>query len=192
MSRFACPLALSSIQTLPPLQATRAARSGPPASVVDWDVIDRTTLVVSDNCFGVPAIWYWLCGRRITPTLQDSRLPAEFDATSAVLPGRNTLAVQVMQFCDGSYLEDQDHWWLAGVHRDVALLYKPPSRLTDFAVTAQPSLPAASSSISHHHQRGHSLPSAWVEVRATLEHASQGRALEGSLEVRLSLNRMTC
>eukprot|EP00241_Pyramimonas_parkeae_P000147 CAMPEP_0114238822 /NCGR_PEP_ID=MMETSP0058-20121206/8125_1 /TAXON_ID=36894 /ORGANISM="Pyramimonas parkeae, CCMP726" /LENGTH=1153 /DNA_ID=CAMNT_0001350949 /DNA_START=171 /DNA_END=3632 /DNA_ORIENTATION=+ len=134
---------------------------------------------------GVDSAFYCWVNGQLLGYSQDSRLPAEFDATSAVLPGRNTLAVQVMQFCDGSYLEDQDHWWLAGVHRDVALLYKPPSRLTDFAVTAQPSLPAASSSISHHHQRGHSLPSAWVEVRATLEHAAQGRALEGSLEVEL-------
>lgn len=38
---------------------------------------------------------------------------------------KNVLAVQVFRWSDGSYLEDQDHWWLSGIHRDVLLLSKP-------------------------------------------------------------------
>ena len=60
---------------------------------------------------------------------QDSRLPAEFEITDwchSFESGKdNILAVQVMRFSDGSYLEDQDHWWLSGIHRDVLLLSKP-------------------------------------------------------------------
>ena len=49
---------------------------------------------------------------------QDSRLDAEFDITAAVagkLGQRLALSVRVMRFCDGSYLEDQDMWWLSGI-----------------------------------------------------------------------------
>ncbi|KAG8391126.1 hypothetical protein BUALT_Bualt01G0155500 [Buddleja alternifolia] len=60
---------------------------------------------------------------------QDSRLPAEFEITEFCHPcgsdQKNCLAVQVMRWSDGSYLEDQDHWWLSGIHRDVHLLAKP-------------------------------------------------------------------
>lgn len=60
---------------------------------------------------------------------QDSRLPAEFEITAYCNPcgsgKENVLAVQVFRWSDGSYLEDQDHWWLSGIHRDVLLLAKP-------------------------------------------------------------------
>lgn len=56
-------------------------------------------------------------------------MPAEFDITDycrgAESNDENTLAVQVMRWSDGSYLEDQDHWWLSGIHRDVILFSKP-------------------------------------------------------------------
>jgi len=60
---------------------------------------------------------------------QDSRLPAEFEITelchSPDSGKENVLAVQVLRWSDGSYLEDQDHWWLSGIHRDVLLIAKP-------------------------------------------------------------------
>ena len=65
---------------------------------------------------------------------QDSRLPAEFDITAFVRAGENTLAVQVMRYCDGSYLEDQDMWLLSGIQRDVILYSKPLVALEDFKV----------------------------------------------------------
>ena len=65
----------------------------------------------------------WLNGRYIGYS-QDSRLPAEFNLNDAMTDGQNTLAVMVMRWSDGSYLEDQDMWWLSGIFRDVYLLSK--------------------------------------------------------------------
>ena len=65
---------------------------------------------------------------------QDSRLPAEFNISSAVRSGDNTIAVQVMRYCDGSYLEDQDFWHISGIQRDVYLYAKPHVHLRDFVV----------------------------------------------------------
>ncbi|EEF49562.1 beta-galactosidase isoform X1 [Ricinus communis] len=67
---------------------------------------------------------------------QDSRLPAEFEITeycySCDSGKSNVLAVQVIRWSDGSYLEDQDHWWLSGIHRDVLLLAKPQVFIVDY------------------------------------------------------------
>ncbi|XP_028770029.1 uncharacterized protein LOC114727499 [Neltuma alba] len=67
---------------------------------------------------------------------QDSRLPAEFEITDFCHPCgsdlKNVLAVQVFRWSDGSYLEDQDHWWLSGIHRDVLLLAKPKVFIADY------------------------------------------------------------
>lgn len=67
---------------------------------------------------------------------QDSRLPAEFEITDFCHPcgsdKQNVLAVQVYRWSDGSYLEDQDHWWLSGIHRDVLLLAKPKVFISDY------------------------------------------------------------
>ncbi|XP_070681182.1 uncharacterized protein [Malus domestica] len=67
---------------------------------------------------------------------QDSRLPAEFEITDYIYPSstdkKNVLAVQVFRWSDGSYLEDQDHWWLSGIHRDVLLLSKPQVFIADY------------------------------------------------------------
>ena len=52
---------------------------------------------------------------------KDSRLPSEFDVTAALRPGANVLAVKVIRWSDASYVEDQDHWWMAGIYRDVYL-----------------------------------------------------------------------
>ena len=67
---------------------------------------------------------------------QGSRLPSEFDVTKSATAGRNVLAVVVYQWSDGSYLEDQDMWWLSGIFRDVSLLWRPRSHLADVAVDA--------------------------------------------------------
>ena len=48
--------------------------------------------------------------------------------------GQNTIAVQVMRYCDGSYLEDQDMWLLSGIQRDVILYSKPQVCLEDYIV----------------------------------------------------------
>ncbi|MFE3828993.1 glycoside hydrolase family 2 TIM barrel-domain containing protein [Streptomyces sp. NPDC059092] len=65
-----------------------------------------------------------------------SRLPTEFDATDVLRPGRNVLAVRVHQWSAGSYLEDQDMWWMSGIFRSVALLHRPQDGVGDFFVHA--------------------------------------------------------
>ncbi len=66
---------------------------------------------------------------------QDSRLPTEFDLTEHLHVGSNTLSVMVIRWSDGSYLEDQDMWWLSGIFRDVTLLSKPKQCIEDVFVT---------------------------------------------------------
>lgn len=82
------------------------------------------------------AFYTWINGQEVGYS-QDSRLPAEFDITSYIHPGENTLAVQVMRYCDGSYLEDQDFWLLSGIQRDVFIYSKPKVCLQDFTVRTQ-------------------------------------------------------
>lgn len=83
---------------------------------------------------GVSSAYYvWLNGKFIGYS-QDSALPAEFDITKAIKKGKNKLAVQVFRWSDGSYLEDQDHWRLSGIHREVLLLAQPKVSIRDIAV----------------------------------------------------------
>lgn len=65
---------------------------------------------------------------------QGSRMPSEFDITELVRQGENQLAVVVYQYSDGTYLEDQDMWWLGGITRDVLLLHRPACYLKDFVL----------------------------------------------------------
>ena len=83
---------------------------------------------------GVSSAFYvWLNGEFIGYS-EDSRLPAEFDITSAVRPRNNRLAVKVYRWSDGSYLEDQDHWRLSGIHREVYLAASPETYISDLFV----------------------------------------------------------
>lgn len=67
---------------------------------------------------------------------QGSRLPAEFDVTEQCHPGENRLCIVVHQYCDGTYLEDQDMWWLGGIIRDVTLITRPQTHLKDLRLVA--------------------------------------------------------
>lgn len=79
------------------------------------------------------AFFVYLNGKQVGYS-QDSNLPAEFDVTEYVKPGANTLAVQVYRWSDGSYLENQDHWRLSGLHREVYLVAHEPNYMEDFFV----------------------------------------------------------
>lgn len=79
------------------------------------------------------AFYVWVNGQEAGYS-QDSRLPAEFDITDLVRPGENRLAVQVMRYSDGFYLEDQDYWHLSGIQRDVILYSKPKVCIRDFTI----------------------------------------------------------
>lgn len=66
----------------------------------------------------------------------DSRLPAEFDLTDLARPGEAlTIGLRVHRWSANSWLEDQDMWWMAGVHRSVALYRRPPVHIADVGVT---------------------------------------------------------
>jgi beta-galactosidase len=84
-----------------------------------------------DSCFAV-----WVNGHEVG-TAQGSRLPSEFDVTDVVRPGAdNLVAVRVHQWSAGSYLEDQDMWWMSGIFRDVSLLARPVGGVDDVFVQA--------------------------------------------------------
>jgi len=65
---------------------------------------------------------------------EDGTLPAVFDITSHLRKGKNTLAMKVLRWSDGSYLEDQDHWRFHGICREVHLEMRPDVFIRDFAV----------------------------------------------------------
>ncbi|MBQ7032526.1 MAG: glycoside hydrolase family 2 [Clostridia bacterium] len=67
---------------------------------------------------------------------QGSRMQAEFDISQYVCTGENTVTVKVLQWCDGTYLEDQDMMRLSGIFRDVYLLSRDKNGRRDFKVTA--------------------------------------------------------
>lgn len=83
---------------------------------------------------GVSSAFYvWVNGVMVGYS-EDSCLPAEFDVTEKLRKGENTLAVQVFRWSDGSYLEDQDHWRMSGIQREVKLLAQPKVCINDFFV----------------------------------------------------------
>ncbi|KAL5335879.1 glycosyl hydrolases family 2, TIM barrel domain-containing protein [Aspergillus crustosus] len=78
------------------------------------------------------AFHVWVNGEEVGYS-QGSRNPSEFDITEYLREdGPNTLATRVYQWSDGSYLEDQDQWWLSGIFRDVYLIPFPSSSISDF------------------------------------------------------------
>jgi beta-galactosidase/beta-glucuronidase len=79
------------------------------------------------------ALSVWVNGEPVGYS-EGSMTPAEFDVTEHVRPGENLLAAEVIRWSDGSYLEDQDFWRLAGIYRDVLLLARPPAHIRDFEV----------------------------------------------------------
>ncbi|KRV50566.1 beta-galactosidase [Wenjunlia vitaminophila] len=85
----------------------------------------------------------WFNGQELG-SFKGSRLPHEFAVGDLLRDRGNVLAVRVHQWSSGSYLEDQDMWWLPGIFRDVTLLHRPHGSVADFFVHA-----------SYDHRRGH-------------------------------------
>lgn len=85
---------------------------------------------------GVMSAFYVSVNGKRVGYSQDSCSPAEFDITSFLNKGSkdNDIELTVYKYSDGSYLEDQDAWRFAGVHRSVTLFHTPALRLRDFAV----------------------------------------------------------
>lgn len=75
----------------------------------------------------------WVNGKYVGYS-EDSKVAAEFNITKYLKPGKNLIAMQVMRWCDGSYLEDQDFWRFTGIAREVYLYAKPKTHIEDIAV----------------------------------------------------------
>ncbi|MFC4303799.1 glycoside hydrolase family 2 TIM barrel-domain containing protein [Cohnella boryungensis] len=80
---------------------------------------------------GVNACFYVWVNGQFAGYSQGSRIPAEFNISALVKPGGNRIAVLVLKWCDGSYLEDQDMWRYSGIFRDVYLLARDRVHIRD-------------------------------------------------------------
>ena len=80
------------------------------------------------------AFWVWVNGEYIGFD-KGSMTPSEYDLTGKVRPGKNKIAVKVVRWSDGSYLEDQDMWRFAGIYRRVYLFSVPEVFIRDFFIT---------------------------------------------------------
>jgi beta-galactosidase len=113
--------------------------------------------------------WVWVNGREVG-FAKGSKTPAEFDVTSHLRPGENTVSVQLFRFSDGDYLEGQDYWKVSGLERDVFLYAVPATHVRDF--WARPTLDS-------------SLRQGTFVLDVTLAHAGQGAAPAMRLAVQL-------
>jgi len=120
-------------------------KANPPGIDADTNAtgLYRTTFNVSDSDKGKTfflqfggvqsACYVWLNGEAIGYH-EDGMTPFEFNVTEDVKIGANHLAVEVVNWSDGSYLEDQDFWRLSGIFRDVNLITLPDVHINDFTV----------------------------------------------------------
>lgn len=81
------------------------------------------------------AAYVWLNGHYVGYS-QGSNNDAEFDVTEYVREGNNNVSVQVIRWCDGSYLEGQDMWHMSGIHRDVYLFATPKTFVRDHYISS--------------------------------------------------------
>ncbi|MCK7470591.1 MAG: hypothetical protein MZU95_07215 [Desulfomicrobium escambiense] len=111
--------------------ARSQSRSAPTAGLsrcpTDWAGMD-----VFLHFGAVKSFFYaWVNGEKLGFS-KDSKTPAEWNITRFLKPGENVLAVEVYRWSDGSYLECQDFWRLAGIERDVYLYAAPKVRIRDY------------------------------------------------------------
>jgi beta-galactosidase len=90
------------------------------------------------NFNGVESAFYLWVNGQVVGYSQDSKLPAEFDLTGVVKAGTNIIALQVMRWSDGTWLEDQDYWHISGIFRPVRLIAKPRIHIRDWFIQATP------------------------------------------------------
>ena len=112
--------------------------------------MERNPTAVYRRTFSVPGAWkgkevyirlgsvssafyLWVNGRQVGYS-QGTMEPAEFRLTDYLKEGANQITLQVFKYSDGSYLEDQDMWRIAGIHRDITVFATPPIRIRDFGV----------------------------------------------------------
>jgi len=103
----------------------------------DFDLPENwSTKEVFLHFAGVNAAFYVWVNGYYAGYHEDSKTPAEFRITEMLKEGNNSIAVEVLRWCDGSYLEDQDMWRLSGIERDVFLVAVNDIAMRDLKVTA--------------------------------------------------------
>ena len=95
---------------------------------IDESWQDRRIMLKFD---GVDSFMYVWVNGQLAGMSKGSHNPAEFDITDIAQVGLNRITVQVLQWSDGTYLEDQDMWWLSGIFRDVSVMALPEVDLFD-------------------------------------------------------------
>lgn len=100
---------------------------------VPEDRMDQQIILQFDSVKS--AFYCWVNGQ-YAGMGKGSMLPVEFDVTGMVHAGENTVCVQVYQFSDATYLEDQDMWFLSGIYRDVTLYARPKDHISDIYAKA--------------------------------------------------------
>lgn len=122
----------------PPEDWTAYSQRNPVGSyVTDFD-IDSLEGVHIIEFEGVSSAFYlWVNGQKVGYS-QNSMSPAEFDISKYIRKGSNRLAVEVYQYSDGSYLEDQDFWRLAGIFRHVRIWHRPSAHIADIRLSSIP------------------------------------------------------
>ncbi|MCI4667231.1 MAG: DUF4981 domain-containing protein [Bacteroidia bacterium] len=119
---------------------------------------------------GVQSAFYlWINGKEVGYS-QGSMLPAEFRLTPYIREGKNHIAVQVIRWSDGSYLEDQDFWRLSGIFRDVNLIRRPSTFISDLSIHAD---------LEDEYTNGK------LEVKSSLQRPS-GKGQKGSIKYSLT------
>ena len=137
---------LGTFKDLPHYTNVQMPFPGPPP-----ELPDRNATGVYSTTFTVPKAWY----RRRTHLVvggadsvhivyvnghfigygTDSRLPSEYDISTALVQGDNRVAIVVIRYRAHSYIEDQDKWWMAGLHRSVELVSLPMTAVHDVPIT---------------------------------------------------------
>ena len=107
----------------------------------------------------------WVNGKYVGYS-EDSKIAAEFDVTKFLKKGKNLIAMQVMRWCDGSYLEDQDFWRFTGIAREVYLYARPKTYIADYHVMQDWNMETNRPEIAY-----------WIDVKN-----GSGASLEVSLE----------
>ena len=85
---------------------------------------------------GVSSAFYVYVNGKLAGYSEDTKLMSEFNVTDLVKPGKNKLALWVLKWCDGSYLEDQDFFRLGGIERDVKLIARNKVMIRDMYANA--------------------------------------------------------
>ena len=135
----------------------------------------RQVVVHLGGVESVAVVW---CNGGLVGMGKDSRLPSEFDLTPHLRSGDNLLAVMVIRYSDATWIEDQDHWWHAGIHRSCFIEARGADRIDDLVVRADFDPADGTGALSFAAE----VVGGASSVRVTLE-TDRGRVVAGPLEV---------